>query len=131
VAAITYGSNVSFRHASQLAQYRKLLIGTPRADTQATTFYQGTMHLASGGSLIGEELKPLLTENDMKPLSIQERQSSGVTFPPIDRRGHPPCDGQHLGIHVHAYDRPGRPQVLLGEPGNDARTASDIDDAIA
>jgi hypothetical protein len=73
VAAVTYGSNVLFRHASQLAQYQKLLIGTPRADTQAAAFYQGTMHLANGSSLIGEELKPLLTENDIKPLSIPKR----------------------------------------------------------
>src|SRR5690242_13907915 len=115
-----------FRDAPQLAQYRKLLVRTPRTDTEAAAFHQGAMHLASCGSLVGDELEPLLAQDDIEALAIVKRQGSGVALPPIDRRNQPPCDGEHVGIEVDANDRPGRCEASLREPGNDPGSASDI-----
>ena len=89
------------------------------------------MHLPGGCSSIEQELKPLLTEHDIKGFAIPERELGSVAFPPIDRGSHPPCDREHLRIHVDPNNHPRRTQARPGNSRNDTGSARDIENAVA
>jgi hypothetical protein len=89
------------------------------------------MHLPGGCGSIWEELKPLLTEDNVKLFAIAKRKGASVAFPPVNRGSYPACDGEHLRIQVDANNRPRRPLALLGNSRNDPGTARDIENAVA
>jgi hypothetical protein len=88
------------------------------------------MHFAGACGSIREELKPLLTEDDVELLLIAKWKDVRVALPPIDRRGQPPCHGKHLGIQIDADNGSCRAEAFLREPRNDTRAASDIENAV-
>jgi hypothetical protein len=89
------------------------------------------MHLPGACGSIREELKSLLTENNVKVFAIAKRKGASVAFPPVNRGSHPPCDGEHLRIQVDANNRPRRTQALLGNSRNDPGSACNIENAVA
>lgn len=131
VATVGNRPEVSFRDSPQLVQQRELLVRTPGAHADSATLHQGAVHLPRGCGSIGEELKPLLAEDDVKRFASAKRKGSGVSLPPIERGSHPSCDGKHLRIQVDTDHRPTRAQALLRETSDDTRPASDIEKAVA
>jgi hypothetical protein len=131
VTTVGNRSDVSFRNTAQFVQQRKLLVRTPGAHAQSATFHQSAMHLPGGCRSTHEELKPLLTEDDIKLFAIEKRKGDSVAFPPVNRGINPPCDGEHLRIQVDANNLPGRTLALLGHSRNDPGSARDIENAVA
>jgi hypothetical protein len=131
VATVVNGPDVPLSNLAQLTQKRKLLIRPPRAHCQSATPRQCTTHLAGSYGAIREELKSLLTENDIKLLVNTKRKIAGVAFPPIDRGGNTARDGKHLGIHVDPDYRPCRAEAFLRQPSNNTGSTGYVENAIA
>lgn len=131
VTAVGDGSDVSFRNSSQLAQHRKFFVWAPRAHAESAARHQGEMHLPGPCRSIRKELEPLLTEDDIKSFAVAKRERAGVSFPPINRARQPPCDGEHLRIHVDADNRPRRANPFLRESRNNPGSARNIENAFA
>jgi hypothetical protein len=93
--------------------------------------HQSTMHLASGRDPVRKELQSLLTDDDVKPLVVAKRKGAGIALPPINSWCRPMGDSKHLWTHVNADNGPSLAQAFSRQPGNDAGSASDIEDAVS
>ena len=115
----------------EFAEQRGLLVGAPGADGQPPAGVERAAQLARRGRPVGEELEPLLADDDVEPLAVAERERAGVALAPVDVGGDRPRDGEHGGAEVDAHDRAPLPHALLREPRDDARPAGDVEHAVA
>jgi hypothetical protein len=131
MTSIDNGTDVSLRDVAKLAQDGEFLLGTPGAHPQAAVRRQRTAHLARCGRLVRKELQPLLADHDVELLAVEKRQGAGVAFAPIDLRRHPACHGEHGRTEIDAHHLPGARHALPREPGDDAGSAGDIENAVS
>src|SRR5690348_5544069 len=87
------------------------------------------MHLPYRGWFVTNELKPLLTDDDVKSFFLPKGKSRGVAFAPVDTSRDPAGYGNHLRIQVDADDFPCLAQAFSGESCDDSGSTGDVENA--
>ena len=115
---------------AQVLEERDLVVRKPGRNRQPAVLRERPAHLSRGRRLVGEELKPLLAEDDLKLLAIFKRQVTGIAFAPVnvrrDRAGH----GQHARADIHADQAPAMADPFTRYASDDAGAAGDVEDAL-
>ena len=121
----------------QRPEPRSVLDVLPHHEAQAAAGHQHAIHLADRGGPIGKELKPQLTVRDIVS-GVRERHIRRASLPPRDRcicgrvgRCERCSKGQHPGVKVEPDHVSSAAHLLRGEPRYHARTAGDVQHAVA
>ena len=108
--------------------------GTPHHEPGAAIGGQDTAGLLQGAHFVGKKLQTLLAEHNVK-CAVRAGQGACITLAPVHGRAahgrNILCYIQHGLVEIHADHFAVRAKLLRGEPGDDARTASNIKDPLS
>src|SRR5690606_18082256 len=95
-------------------------IRPPCRDRKPSTGAQCPAHLARRNHLVGEELQPLLTDDDVELLVVIQGKRSRLPLAPLDIRSDTPRYRKHVRTDINPYVRPGFAEAFARDTRRDA-----------
>lgn len=125
-----WGARAFVDRPCQVSKERILVEAAPGGDDHFSPRRQHASHLVHRALPVGEELHPLLAEEEIEG-RIREWQLLGAALHPLDRaplgRAGPFGHGQHVRAEIEADDRARETWLLRNGAGHDAAATGDIE----
>jgi hypothetical protein len=127
VTLVHDGAQMTLRYVAQLSKERNF-IGAPSGNRRPAARRERAAHLCCCGGFVWKEPQSLLADDNVKLLSMTQRQSTGTAFAPGDACSYFSRNRKHIRTDIDTSDGPSIAQPLPCNARHYSCSARDVED---